>query len=152
MNKSESIGKLAAALVKAQAAITFASKDAVNGAFRNKYAKIEDVIEAIKKPLNDNGLSYVQLIQPEGVETVILHESGEWISGITPIVAKDSTSAHSVFGGVTYARRYGLLAAFGVPCEDDDGNAATGLTVAKTAPTQAPAKTFTPTQPVKGGF
>ena len=84
MRTSESIGKIASALVKAQAAIKFAVKDSVNPHLKNRYADLASVITACKEHLNAEGIAVIQM--PENSEpgylyltTRLLHESGEWI-------------------------------------------------------------------------
>lgn len=140
MDKSESITKLAAAMAKAQPKIDGARKDRNNPAFKSKYADLSSVTEAIA-PIAEHGLSYVQvshnLADAAGVETVILHESGEWLScGIVPVpVSKHD--AHGFGSALTYARRYSLAAAFGVTPEDDDGNAAAQAAPAASRPLTA---------------
>lgn len=136
MNKSETINELAAALSKAQGEIKGALKDQNNPFFKSKYADLGSVVEAIRAPLSKHGLSYVQLTEPTEkdevrVETVILHSSGQWI-GSTLALPVSKADAQGFGSAITYARRYGLSAAFGVAPEDDDGNAA-----AKAAPTPA---------------
>lgn len=133
MQKSEQINDLAAALSKAQGQMGGALKDSANPFFKSKYADLASVTEAIRGPLAENGLSYVQLPREcEGervvVETVLLHASGQWISNEVevPVTKADAQGYGSA---LTYARRYGLSAITGVAPEDDDGNAA-----AKAAP------------------
>ena len=142
MNKSETIGQLALALSKAQGQMKFAAKDANNPFFKSKYADLAAVIEAIKVPLSSNGLAFVQATDFEDnaviVETVLLHESGEWISGKLRM-HPTKNDPQGVGSAVTYAKRYGLQALVGVPSDDDDGNAATGLQGAPAAK-PAPAK------------
>lgn len=128
MNKSESITELASALAKAQGEIKGALKDQNNPFFKSKYADLGSVVEAIRAPLSKNGLSYVQLTEPSDkdevrVETCILHSSGEWITS-TLALPVSKADAQGFGSALTYARRYGLSAAFGVAPEDDDGNAA----------------------------
>lgn len=150
MNKSETIGKLAAALVKAQSEIKFATKDSNNPFFKSKYADLPAVIDAIKPALNKHGISFLQVIMDMGVETVLLHESGEFISGVTPIVVVKANDPQAVGSAITYAKRYGLQAIVGVPADiDDDGEAAMGRPV--TVPVSKPVSK--PTQPTKqNGF
>ena len=130
MNKSETIGQLALALSKAQGQMKFAAKDANNPFFKSKYADLASVIEAIKVPLSANGIAFVQATDFEDsaviVETVLMHESGEWISGRLRM-QPTKNDPQGVGSAVTYAKRYGLQALAGVPSDDDDGNAATGL-------------------------
>ena len=82
--KSESIANIAAALAKAQPKIEGAVKDKTNPHFRSQYADLGNVVDAIKPAISEHGLSFVQCCHPSDtgadVETIILHESGEWIS------------------------------------------------------------------------
>ena len=64
MNHSQSIAALASALAKAQSEISGAVKDSANPFFKSKYADLESVWSACRKPLTSNGLSVVQTTQP----------------------------------------------------------------------------------------
>lgn len=127
MEKSESIKEIATALNKAQNEMGGAVKDAKNPFFKSKYADLGSVVKAIKEPFANNGLSYSQfpvyLEGLVGVETILMHISGEWMSNtlLLPITKKDPQAAGSA---ITYARRYALQSVAGVPAEDDDGNTA----------------------------
>lgn len=129
MNHSQSIAALASALAKAQSEISGAVKDSANPFFKSKYADLESVWSACRKPLTSNGLSVFQTTQPTKhglmLVTTIAHESGEWMRGYMPILAKDS-SAQSQGSAITYARRYALAAIVGVYQTDDDAEAAQG--------------------------
>ena len=134
MKKSKQIEQLAAALCKAQAEMAGAKKTAKNPFFKSTYANLEEVIHCIRQPFADNGLSFMQFPLADedraGVETIILHSSGEWISN--KLMLKCSkVDPQGMGSAITYARRYGLQAAVGLPSEDDDGNAATGSPKAK---------------------
>jgi hypothetical protein len=121
-------GGLSAALVKALAAIEGAAKDKVNPHFKSKYADIGSVIDAIKPALAAQELGFTQHPQPSEngiiVETVLHHSSGESLSLGTLYVPANKNDAQAFGSALTYARRYALMTAFGVPAEDDDGNAA----------------------------
>ena len=127
MQKSDSIKHIAAALNKAQAEMSGAKKGANNPFFKSKYADMNSVIDAVRIPFCNNGLSYSQfpIMQDNkvGVETILMHESGEWMSDILvlPMVKQDPQAAGSA---ITYAKRYALQSIAGIPSEDDDGNAA----------------------------
>lgn len=139
MRHSESIANLAAALAKAQGAIEPVAKSKVNPHFRSSYAPLEEIAEAVREPLRDNGLAVIQTFgQVEGgvvVITTLLHESGEWYSGELVLPVEKGT-AQGVGSAITYGRRYGLAAFLKVVSdEDDDGNAASaGNGGAKPAP------------------
>jgi hypothetical protein len=127
MEKSESIKSLAIAMCKAQSEMGGAHKGANNPFFKSKYADLKEVVKAVKEPFAKNGLSYVQFPindgEKIGVETILMHESGEWLLQRFTVKAskQDAQGAGSV---ITYCRRYGLQAIAGIPSEDDDGNAA----------------------------
>lgn len=134
MTSSPELNELAAALSKAQAVMTGALKDAANPFYKSKYADLESVWHACRKPLTDNGLSVVQYGSVMAVDgcsfvptivTRLLHSSGQWMEGVTLVRAKDDT-AQGMGSAITYARRYGLAAMVGVYQTDDDGEAAQG--------------------------
>lgn len=127
MTKSESIKHLAVAMNKAQAVMSGAKKSAANPFFKSKYANLEEVIACIKEPFESNGLSFMQFPITEddraGVETIVMHESGEWISG-SFMLKCSKLDPQGMASAITYARRYGIQSIAGIPSEDDDGNAA----------------------------
>ena len=132
MNKSENISELAKALSKAQAEMSGAKKNSNNPFFTSKYADLKEVIECVKEPFANNGLSFVQFpISNDGfagVETVIIHSSGEWISN-EYMLKVSKNDPQGMGSAITYARRYALQAACGVPSEDDDAESAMGRSV-----------------------
>lgn len=137
MTESPTIGKLAEALAKAQAQMGPAIKAAKNPFYKSTYAKLEDVIEAIRVPLSSNGLSWVQPLQEEGdstyLVTKLMHISGEWVSGRMKLIPMKK-DMQGMAGAITYAKRFSLSAMVGLAEEDDDGNS----TIHKPAPqTQA---------------
>lgn len=125
------IKNIAAAFVKAQAEIESAVKDKKNPAFRSTYADLLAVVEAVKPSLAKHGLGFIQEVTEREaggvyVETVLVHTSGEILrTGKLPIPA-GKADAHGYGSAITYGKRYSLMAALGVPAEDDDGNAASG--------------------------
>ncbi len=128
MEKTEQIIDLAKAIVKAQAVIQFATKDATNPYFKSNYADLTAVIDAVKKPLNDNGIAFLQAVNMDTdkpvVETILLHETGQYISSKTPVFCTKPNDPQALGSGITYSKRYALQAILGLPTEDDDGNAA----------------------------
>lgn len=125
MKTSESIIKIAPALLEAQKEIGAAKKTGKNPFFHKDYATLGDVMEACKDTLNKHGITVLQPICGEFVETVLLHTSGEWLSSKTPIVAKQVNDPQAVGSAITYARRYGLQSMVFIPAEDDDAEKAT---------------------------
>lgn len=129
--QSDQINELAAALSKAQASITGALKDSANPFFKSKYADLASCWDACRKQLTDNGLSVMQttdiVADTVVVRTTLAHSSGQWVSGILPVKAKDD-GPQAQGSGITYARRYALAAIVGLAQIDDDAEAAQGRT------------------------
>jgi len=129
MNKSDTIAELAKALATAQGEIENASKNAANPHFRSKYADLAEVLNTVRPVMAKHGISISQFPAFEqgvaSVETIVMHTSGEWLSGISsaPVTKQD---AQGVGSAITYLRRYSLAAIAGIAQEDDDGNSAVG--------------------------
>src|SRR6478672_4872557 len=127
MEKSPSIVNLAKALKQFHAGIGKITKDATNPFFNSKYATLSTILEAIKQPLLDAGLSFTQFPTGQnGLTTVLMHgESGEFMQCdyfMTPL-KNDPQAQGSV---ISYMRRYALAAVLGLNLdEDDDANRAT---------------------------
>lgn len=124
MEKSESIKDLATALAIFQKEVAGVTKDGTNPHFNSKFATLDNVIATIKQPMAKNGLSYSQLPDGEGLTTILMHKSGEWISATAKMML-DKATAQGAGSAYTYWRRYGLLGITGLAGdEDDDGNEA----------------------------
>jgi hypothetical protein len=136
--------QLWASFIKAQAVIeqpkrtkpvTVRTKE--GGTYKFDYAPLEEVLAVAKEPLAANGLAIHQLIVERNnhsyVRTQIVHVNGECIESDYPIIV-GGQNAQNYAGGVTYARRYGILLALGLASEDDDGNTADGNTVTDRPP------------------
>lgn len=124
-NRSETIGKLAAALSKFQAEVENPTKDSQGHNY--KYADLANILNAVKQPLTNNKLSVCQMLgssaQGISVTTILMHESGEYIESMLslPQEANSRMSAAQQAGAViTYARRYALAACLGIAQQDDD--------------------------------
>ena len=130
METSETRAELFKAFANFKKKLKQPLKDANNPFFKSKYVPLENVVQVVDEAMTDTGLSYTQGIADleEGylrVDTIVLHESGEYMvikgSKVKP-VKNDPQSAGSA---TTYARRYSLSTAFGIASDpDDDGNGA----------------------------
>jgi len=125
---SASISEITKALVKAQAVIKAAPKDAVNPHFRSKYSDLPSVYEACREALTSNGIAVSQVpVFSEGeqfLKTILMHVSGEWIAGDYAL-RPTKNDPQGMGSALTYARRYSLASMVGVVSDDDDdGNAA----------------------------
>ena len=135
MTETGIIAALAAALPKLEGA----KKDASNPAFKRNgkelgYATLASVIDALE-PLKEHGIWFLQISHERDngacFETFAIHgPSNAQMSMGTMFVPADKNNAQGFGSAQSYCRRYGLMAAFGLAAEDDDGNAAS----------QAPAK------------
>ena len=118
------------AMAAAFAEIEGATKSANNPHFKSKYADLTKVIEAIKPALVKHGLFFTQCPEPcEGgvcIATHLYHVNGHNLPLGKLFVPANKHDAQGFGSALTYARRYALVTAFGVPVEDDDGNAASG--------------------------
>lgn len=139
MKHSDSISKIAAALVAVQSELKAVAKDSRNPHFKSSYCSLDAIIEATRPALSKHGLAVVQGVttphsDSEGhlngftVETMLVHQSGEWIvnGALMPLSKLDPQGAG---GAITYGRRYGLSALLALATEeDDDGNGASHRT------------------------
>ena len=127
MQTSDQINELHAALSKAQGAMSGAHKGTDNPFFKSRYSDLASVMEAIRKPFADNGLSFIQAPSfgdgRVSITTRIMHSSGQWYQSTLDVpVAKND--AQAVGSAISYGKRYGLQSMAGVPSVDDDGEAA----------------------------
>lgn len=97
---------------------------------RYMYAPIDSVIEQIKKPIAENGLSYAWDVIKEGenmkVTCTLTHVKGhsETSTFEIPIVASEfMTSPQSYATAQTYAKRYTLLNVLGIGTAEEDTDA-----------------------------
>ena len=127
--QSETIGKIAGALAKAQSEMTMVEAKSTNPFFNSKYASLASVLETAMPALNKNEIALVQgnrwSSRDNGfyITSMLMHSSGEFIKSEIrmPIVKKD---AHGIGAATTYGRRYLLSSMVGIAQADDDGNTA----------------------------
>lgn len=120
--QTENTADLSASLAKAQAGMQAAKFDKTNPHFKNKYASLAAVIEAIRKPLAENGLSYTQTteIRDGGfvLVTTLRHASGQWVASEYPLPS--AAKPQELGSALTYARRYSLSAIACIAADEDD--------------------------------
>lgn len=143
--QSEQIDKLATALAKAQGEMRLPGKNREvtvklkdnKGQYKFEYTTLDHMIEHVRPHLTSNGLWFVQTIGSDSGKSVLVttltHSSGQWISGLAPLITGGGENAAQAFGSsLTYMRRYALAAMLGIASEeDDDANAADGNTIAE---------------------
>lgn len=120
--QSEATNELAGALAKAQGTMKAATFNKINPHFKNRYADLAAVVDAIRKPLADNGLSYTQTTEVrEGgfvLVTTLRHSSGQWVASEYPLPV--GAKPQELGSALTYARRYSLSALACIAADDDD--------------------------------
>lgn len=96
----------------------------------SKYATLNEVLEKVKKPLNDVGILIIQRPEKEGLTTKLLDTEDEtFVECFMPYA--DVTTAQKLGSCNTYNRRYSLVTLLGLEDEDDDGNVASNKKVGK---------------------
>ena len=127
MNTSPELDQIGSALCLAQAEIAGAHKNAANPFFKSKYSDLASCWAAVREPLTKHALSVVQSPSADGakvsVETLLLHASGQWMSGTMTATAKDD-SPQAIISIVTYLRRAGLSSFCSIAPVDDDAESA----------------------------
>ena len=130
METSETKAELFKAFANFKKKLKQPLKDANNPFFKSKYVPLENVVQVVDEAMIDTGLSYTQGIADleEGylrVDTIILHESGEYMIINGSKVKPTKLDPQSAGSAITYARRYSLSTALGIASDtDDDGNGA----------------------------
>ena len=106
--QSENVDLISAALVKAQGVMKAATYNKVNPHFKNKYADLAAVIDAVRKPMAENGLGFTQTMYATDtalfLTTTLRHTSGQWISSEYPLPM--GAIPQQLGSALTYARRY----------------------------------------------
>lgn len=127
------------ALSKFQSEANAAVKSSKNPFFKSNYASLEDVIAAANEGAK-YGLAFTQCVDFEKdvlegsvvptmyVRTTLMHKDcAAVITSRYPVVPKNNKydDSQALGSAITYAKRYSLQAIYGLPSEDDDGNANT---------------------------
>ena len=156
--------KLAAALCKFQMEYSNAVRDA-SGNF-GSYVSLSEAEQAVA-PATKHGLSHTFIIESSTSHSDdhniwiicrIMHDSGEYIDSRLPIVTENQRGQniyHKMGSAITYARRYMLLAAYGLGQADDEADAfsqkcADADNTGKAKKTSKPKFQVSTTKPPKG--
>jgi hypothetical protein len=134
-HSSPSLGALAAALARAQAAIanpeksltaTIVSPFPREGSRTFRYAPLSSGLDLVRKCLGQHEIATVQTTTIDHdsglirLTTTLVHASGEWVSSDWPVCPVSETAApHRLGAALTYARRYALFTLVGIAGEDD---------------------------------
>lgn len=129
MKRSEQTDAISKALAAAQAEMRNPSFDSTNPHFRNKFASLAAIRNAVVPVFAKHGLSVMQELSSidHGVSctTIVQHESGQWMEFGPLTMPASKPDAQGLGSAATYCRRYSLQAvASVVGDEDEDGNEA----------------------------
>lgn len=138
---SESNTAISKALVAAWGAVTTPKhntnvtvKTKTGGSYEFSYTDLEGIFDALKVVYKENGIAVLQTPKTffqdgtliVSVETMLLHESGEWVKS-EPLSVPASNNMQDLGGQITYMKRYSLSAISGLSTEkDDDANGVSG--------------------------
>lgn len=124
-------------LLEIQQELPKIGKDANNPYFSSSYLSLEKLLDTLRPMLNNRGLLLVQYPaytanEASTLETIIYDGDKKVIENSMLLVSK-TQDPQAQGSAITYARRYALMAIFGiVPAEtDDDGNAASPAPIEK---------------------
>ena len=134
MTEKKKIEDFNDAMLAFQKLAVSATKEGKNPHFKSTYSTLEEVMAAARQA-NQFGLFFMQpldlitvgeqVVQVVRTE-IVFAKNGDKRVSICPIRSKDNQDPQKMGSGITYAKRYSLQAAFGLPSEDDDGEAGAG--------------------------
>ena len=129
METSEQVNEIATAAAKMQGQVTHAERDG-EGVYKNKYATLSSMQDAAQKPLAENSLYICQspFISEKkvGVETVMLHSSGQYFKEKNFSLEIPRMTIHEIGSHITYLKKYSYGGFVGITpaMDDDDGQKA----------------------------
>ena len=127
MSKETSINEK---LFNLQQEIGTISKDAKNPFYKSKYFDINSLIKQLQPLLNKHRLLLLQPIEEDMVYSKLICVDGTG-GVISALKLPEITDPQKLGSCITYYRRYTLASLLGLQAEDDDGNAASGVTSQK---------------------
>ena len=115
--------KIYAKIHEAKKEIGVVKKNAKNPHFKNTYADLNALIDAVEPILLDKGLILLQPIKDGKVHTQIIDvESGEMIESF--IELSPNLTSQAIGSQITYYRRYQISSILLLMADDDDGQLA----------------------------
>ena len=115
--------KIYAKLHEAKKEIGVVKKNAKNPHFKNTYADLNALIDAVEPILLEKGLILLQPIKDGKVHTQIIDvDSGEMIESYIDL--SPNLTAQALGSQITYYRRYQISSILSLMADDDDGHLA----------------------------
>jgi hypothetical protein len=110
------------ALIKARSAFKPVLKNKVNPHFKNRYADLDCILEAVELPLAQCGLfiTHQTIISDVfSLKTSLIHAPSEQeLVCFYPL--PEGAKPQELGSAITYARRYSISSLLGITAEDDD--------------------------------
>lgn len=93
----------------------------INAHTQRKYIKLDDIMNAVRPALANNGCYIEQHLAGDSVITRIVHESGEYIASKLTYQAMDGSAnaLQKMGGGLTYLRRYAVSSICNIVADED---------------------------------
>lgn len=158
-SRSANIGELTKALASAHPQFTAIKKtekvafSTTAGRRGYNYAPLDEIIEATRKGLSENGLAVMQLLKLVNANTILVtilsHSSGQWIQSES-YIGKQDQPPQSEGSALTYKRRYSLSAILNVTSEEDDD--AQAIEQKQPKPEALPSKSKPSAEPSSGNL
>lgn len=105
-------------------------KDGKNPHFKSSYSTLNEVLDKVKKPLNDLGILILFTPEADGLRTTLYDiETDQKIESFMKYVGV--ANAQGILSCNTYFRRGSLVALLGLESEDDDGTEASKPQIVK---------------------
>jgi hypothetical protein len=103
-------------------------RDGSNPHFKSKYSTLNEVLDKVRKPLNELGVLIIFTPNENGMLTTLRHvASGTEVVGYSKYVG--ISKAQDVLSCNTYYCRGTLQSMLGLEADDDDGNSVSGKVV-----------------------
>lgn len=131
--------QLVKALIAAKKDFKALVKNKVNPHFKNKYADLAALHDAVDEALSKNGLTVMQPLcfdEKYGhvIRTELLHVSGESKESMYPLPG--GVKSQELASAITYGRRYSLSSLLGIAADDDDDGEASAEARTPAPPTR----------------
>lgn len=141
MSESTPVNPAFAALVAACGELSNPDKThkVIAGTKTYFFAPLPKILDLVRPILSKNALAIRFQTQPDGANILvtceIVHATGTVVSAAS-LHSPSNANMQVVGSGLTYARRYTLVAALGIAADDDDDGEATAKPAPKAAPAQ----------------
>lgn len=147
---SEATNELYAALAKAQGKFktVIASRKVsittkAGATYTYNYATLATIMDMVREPLSENGLSISQPIYDDSIYTILGHSSGQFTMARLPL--PESVDIKQLGANISYLRRYMITALVGITVDEEDDEAVADASLPQRR--NQPQQSYRPPQP-----